>query len=84
MQKVIDCPEDFKQRVQPRLVFGDLHQALLSAEYKKERSEVHHIGSVSGVALQAYLTCVVHKKTGPRLLVRSGVNITLESSWRKT
>lgn len=56
MRRVIDCPEDFNQRVQPRLVFGDLHQALLSAEYKKEHSEGRYIGPVSCMLLKTYLT----------------------------
>ena len=55
MRKVIDCPEDFNQRLQPKLVFGDLHQALLSAEYRKEHFEGRPIGSVSRVMLQQYL-----------------------------
>lgn len=55
MQKVIDCPEDFNQRLQPRLVPGGLHQALLSAEYRKEHTNGRPIGSVSHMMLQAYL-----------------------------
>jgi hypothetical protein len=55
MQKVIDCPEDFNRRLQPKLVIGDLHQALLSAEYKKERTNKRPIGSVSRMMLHAYL-----------------------------
>ena len=56
MQKVIDCPEDFNQRLQPKLVFGDLHQALLSAEYKKEYTDEVPIGLVSRVSLKAYFS----------------------------
>ncbi len=55
MRKVIDCPEDFNQRLQPKLVFGDLHQALLSAEYKKEHFDERPIGSVTYMMLQTYL-----------------------------
>lgn len=56
MQKVIDCPEDFNQRLQPKLVFGDLHQALLSAEYKKEYTNEVPIGVVHRMLLQTYLS----------------------------
>lgn len=55
MRKVIDCPEDFNQRLQPKLVFGDLHQALLSAEYKEKHFEWRPIGSVPRMVLQEYL-----------------------------
>lgn len=55
MRKVIDCPEDFYQRMQPTLVFGDLHQALLSAEYKKEDFYGRPLGLLPRVMLQTYL-----------------------------
>ena len=56
MQKVIDCPEGCNQRLQPKLVFGDRHQAILSAEYNKEHTKEHNIGRVSPVTLQTYLS----------------------------
>jgi hypothetical protein len=56
MLKVIDCPEDFSQRLQPKLVFGDRHQALLSTEYRKEDTNEAPIGIVSRVHLQTYLS----------------------------
>ena len=55
MQKVTNGPPDLNQRLQPKLVFGDLEQALLSAEYKTEQTTGRHIGSVSHMALQPYL-----------------------------
>jgi len=56
MQKVIDCPEDCNQRLQPKLVFGDRHQAVLSAEYRNEHTRERNIGRISRVALQDYLS----------------------------